>query len=804
MEKSKKFRMPSGIRNKLMAAIAMLLVSSIMMVSSTYAWFTLSTAPEVTGITTSVGANGNLEMALLNTKTFGNMGNIKSAVGDSAAVNGVSDANITWGNLIDLSDASYGLNLIALNPAALNYVTETQGDGEGAQIVVNTNKVTPERLLQTAEYGSDGRVTKLIDNTVAGIYKDAKWVTTEMVGEGESAVEKPAYGVRAIGVDSNMSVAQIVLNAAKSAVNAGVNGGASSGVSSAVNSNKTTFMKLAMSMQDASPSYTAEDVLALKAVATGVQTSLNTIVKTYSNAVLAKIATDATVTEEQLSLLRTQLSGNASASTLISLMSTAGVTDDEYTTRLNALATAQNTVKDVLTACDTVDVAVAADVKEQIVKPLIGTSVTAYGEGVDPVENLSMDTISSVKSVYVTGGLVATIAAETGTYQMTIAYEIPVYAGTKGADTGYLAAVANKVAELSIADTGNAETTIADFYGYVLDFAFRTNASNSQLQLQTTPANRVYSDAEGENLATQGSGSTATFAFDAAVLKAEQVETLLGAVNLVFLSPADGAIYGTAELTNVVITNGVATADVKMVGQTGEVAPIVALQQNQPKAVSVLVYLNGNEVDNSAVANAASSGMLNLNLQFSSSATLIPMENSALKNMVITYTELSDNNYKVGLYSFNGALYTVNANAKIYNGSDGVVYFSTDDGATYTKLTVVNAATALSPITVSVSSGTSNIVEKNGAITLTATVNGVEEPEITSITWESKDDGIAAIDGTATGASVSVVGVAAGNADIEATVNFTFTDGTVTVTQSVKVPYTVTVTETVTQTPEQP
>ena len=53
------------IKSKLMAAVAMLLVSSIMMVSTTYAWFTLSTAPEVTGITTSVGANGNLEIALL-------------------------------------------------------------------------------------------------------------------------------------------------------------------------------------------------------------------------------------------------------------------------------------------------------------------------------------------------------------------------------------------------------------------------------------------------------------------------------------------------------------------------------------------------------------------------------------------------------------------------------------------------------------------------------------------------------------------------------------------------------------------
>ena len=62
MNKTKKRQL--NIKNKLIAAIAMLLVSSIMMVSSTYAWFTLSTAPEVQGITTTVGANGNLEIAL--------------------------------------------------------------------------------------------------------------------------------------------------------------------------------------------------------------------------------------------------------------------------------------------------------------------------------------------------------------------------------------------------------------------------------------------------------------------------------------------------------------------------------------------------------------------------------------------------------------------------------------------------------------------------------------------------------------------------------------------------------------------
>lgn len=43
--KQSKVKMPGSMRQKLMAAAAMLLVAAILLVSSTYAWFTLSTAP---------------------------------------------------------------------------------------------------------------------------------------------------------------------------------------------------------------------------------------------------------------------------------------------------------------------------------------------------------------------------------------------------------------------------------------------------------------------------------------------------------------------------------------------------------------------------------------------------------------------------------------------------------------------------------------------------------------------------------------------------------------------------------------
>ena len=51
-------------KKKFMAAIAMLLVSAMLLTSSTFAWLVLSTSPSIDGVTTRIGANGFLEIAL--------------------------------------------------------------------------------------------------------------------------------------------------------------------------------------------------------------------------------------------------------------------------------------------------------------------------------------------------------------------------------------------------------------------------------------------------------------------------------------------------------------------------------------------------------------------------------------------------------------------------------------------------------------------------------------------------------------------------------------------------------------------
>ena len=88
-----------GMKEKVVAAALMMVIAVCVTVTASYAWVTLSAAPEVTSIDTTVAANGSLEIALAN-GTGSAPG--KSAVGDSTgAGTAVNIANHTWGNLVN-------------------------------------------------------------------------------------------------------------------------------------------------------------------------------------------------------------------------------------------------------------------------------------------------------------------------------------------------------------------------------------------------------------------------------------------------------------------------------------------------------------------------------------------------------------------------------------------------------------------------------------------------------------------------------------------------------------------------------
>lgn len=158
MSKEKILAMQKQVTGKLMAAISMLLVSAILMCLTSYAWFILSTAPEVSNLKTTAGANGALEIALQSTNTAGNgRAEITSAVGSSHAKNAATVSNTYWGNVVDLTEG-YGLEHVTLYPSRLKLnATELNGQTSYA---VDTGSI-----LQVPQFGQDGRVTGLLDAT---------------------------------------------------------------------------------------------------------------------------------------------------------------------------------------------------------------------------------------------------------------------------------------------------------------------------------------------------------------------------------------------------------------------------------------------------------------------------------------------------------------------------------------------------------------------------------------------------------------------------------------------------------------
>lgn len=108
------------MREKVFACLILLCMSAVMFTTVSFAWLIRSVNPEVAGITTNIAANGNLEIALAS-------GSLKdpyfSAPGESKIGDGllsITERNKTWGNLINLSDPSYGLDELVLRPAMLN------------------------------------------------------------------------------------------------------------------------------------------------------------------------------------------------------------------------------------------------------------------------------------------------------------------------------------------------------------------------------------------------------------------------------------------------------------------------------------------------------------------------------------------------------------------------------------------------------------------------------------------------------------------------------------------------------------
>lgn len=772
-EKKRKVVMPAGIRNKMVAAVSMLLVASIMMVSSTYAWFTLSTAPEVTGITTNVGANGNLEMMLLNKDSFNsteeNLG-VESGVNDSMAAQKVTLANLKWGNLVDLADQSYGLQSIVMNPARLNI----QGDATGGYKLNSA-------LLKAPSYTSDGRVLDVNKDTqTSGYSTDGTWKWDENANN--------AYGVRVIGTTSGVTERLTAYRAAISARAAAIESAKNSARNSLLNNGQALANIVVKAALEENPTFEKADLETLKGLVEQLKTANDAAGEAIVQTVLAYNLSDQNkvdnFTDADVAKLKEAFNG-ATAGTLPGTFTraadenkTGDIAQPDGTTDAVTKWLSNNT--NITSAAQKLQALIKLNKDSyayteitEVVNMLIDKQHATVGGVKNPSKDRAQDIINNMTANNMVlavemesgSGIYADIAELVGDYtaaglKVHVKYNALEMDVTTNMSTKVVTD-ANKdtmpmIPKLDVgsapAATLDASVTplLTDHYGYALDFGFRTNAAASELLLQTSGIQRVYNDAadSGTSDKTQGGGSYMEFRTNNTTnFSVDELRALMSALRVVFVEPVQtenaGVTYnvlgvaaadikgttddGTGITTytgGTLMANGTALAEAAdtatanglkaglylhnyTVGNGGIItlgekkadkSVLTALDQNLAKKVTAIVYLDGDIVDNTMVANAASSMTGSLNLQFSSSAALKPMENTGMRgggstaaDANVTYTVFKTAGEK---YTSDGFTGTVNLGYTIYkdDATPANYYYQSANGAKV-RLTKQNALT---------------------------------------------------------------------------------------------------------------
>ncbi len=666
-------RRKRDIKTKLMAAICMLMVSCIMVISSTYAWFTLSTAPEVKGINTAVGANGNLEMALLPEGL---------TVSEALAMIDASGANVnnTWGNLVDLSDnTTYGLSNIVLNPSTLGTVTDS---------------VLPSHFLSAPTYGADGRVSGMNSTMLIKNYQNG-------------AFNQDAFGVRALGTSSGMSAREMAyrnaLVAADNAFDAAL-----AAVKNSVSEGGSSLADLAVKKANDETNgaiYNDTDVAAMVSAYGLVNTAIDKIENALKLYIIADYMATTAVTDDNFANTLTTLQGM----TLDQLTAADSAYDDGITgaaTMASDLTTLRATVQtqvDGLSALSGGSYTWAQ--LGGYVNPLAEIDnmklndhpIADYLNGTASLEGL----INGEKKLVVnsektdTTGIFVAMANYVDSFSTPVVFEELSYKGFTVPNVSVTMTVnaTKDPAHLKVADSSATEyadgvfsstaNNIDSFYGFIIDMAFRTNAVDSSLLLQTEAIDRIYAD-NTANPATMGGGSTMTYtATQASGYNVDQLKGLMENIRIVLFNPDTDslAIYGYARLDVSEATvsddgsgNISVTMPIKMWDESADDfaadAAITKLVQNEATAVSSLVYLDGVNLTNADVGNASITGTMNM--QFASSAELKPMEYGDLRKDNSTTTEtysVTVNGQAVSGVTVNeGANYTLDVSEHVQDG----------------------------------------------------------------------------------------------------------------------------------------
>ncbi len=643
-----KREMPRMGRQKLFAAASMLMIAAILLTGATFAWLTLSLSPEVTGISTQIGANGSLEIALLNAETRGDLSKIKTSVGSSLANN--KTANNTWGNLVDVNAEEYGLSAITLMPARLNIEANPSG-----------GYTVADNYLLVPTYGYDGRITHLSGDTYGMTYKDNGFA---------GSLTAPDFGVRGIGTSSALSVQGSALVMAKTNIITYTNSAKNSAVS-ALSKNADNLLNLVIAhTTDGNKLYNDDDKAVLTAMLTDLDTAYTYVDLALRQGILAHAA--ANIGDEDLFNQARSIILDTSKDLSTILNDQSEAMDFEIPAALQTWITNAAELKNSLNTAHNASNALTGgsynwSAMRTVMDSLMNLDKVYVGDKL--FDNMTADDFSALlgttfeMTLAPGSGIFADLADFTGNYSTWInAMGSKVEVATLSAvNPAYLPALSNSLSDLTAASGSNeSEIKLSDLYGYALDLAFRCNAPLSDLLLQTGAISRISRDDpddedKASGASTMGAGSYMEFSTDDEHFTPEQMITLMDAVRVAFLDDM-GNVLGIAKLntSNRTIVSGVITAPLYLYDFTVEYDEesdgnilvmgerrskddnaITALDQNVAKAVTTLVWLDGDIVDNTMVSAEAEASLTGiLNLQFASSANLVPAENGELMQMV--------------------------------------------------------------------------------------------------------------------------------------------------------------------------
>lgn len=599
MSKEKILAMQKQVTGKLMAAISMLLVSAILMCLTSYAWFILSTAPEVSNLKTTAGANGALEIALQSTNTDGSgRAEITSAVGSSHAVKSAAESNTYWGNVVDLTEG-YGLDNIQLYPSRLK-VNATEVEGKTSYAVDTMH------ILEVPQFGQDGRVTSLLNATKTHYdSKAGKFTTGTNWGVnvlGAVNADKEAQGDTIIleyGRD-------IVLKQAREKV-AAYRADLRSDMTNLIERNSRGIMCELFKLAGESMLTDEEEEILVRDYVASMDTVLTDAVEAVRWAFLANVAADETryssENAEQMKALgeiyanftQLRLTGENSIQSIADANGYTAISEaaDAMTKAMGRIATA----KEFLSKSDVTSAGLMlVRVNEMFIHgdPKQGP-INAFlpGFGYDFMNKVPRDTIYMVRSASdpTNTNLFSAIASVIGDYtgDMTVWLKIgvgmvdvepenpeswwnwvytikatsgPTYDawrnvddlasvekqadGTYAADAnvGALGVVLNQIEGIEAPGVIRVEVKRPNItaYGYSADLAFKSS-ENTNLLLQQTGIGRVSGDDENQDLLGGGSKVQFTVAGD---MTTQQVKDLLQGVYIVFMNTSTGAIYKVA------------------------------------------------------------------------------------------------------------------------------------------------------------------------------------------------------------------------------------------------------------------